>query len=269
MEGGGLGKASNRKYGICQICTKYLKLSYDHVPPKCVQTNLNIVYKNVLGIKQNPHHKMLRFSQDGVGYRTICTGCNNLLGYNYDWALKDLVVEIRKYAETSISLPSPIVNIKCRPVLIAKSIIGHILAAQPDFQNCPIDNTLRNFYIKCDNSHNLFIHYWYYPYEQIRVFRDFIMRKKRTGEFTNPSNDCGVFHLLQFYPIAFCITDFPVYENLMNFNPLLDNDDELEAEIQIDLSNPAHERWPIIADGNNFIVGGKSIVDSIEAQGRS
>jgi hypothetical protein len=51
------------------------------------------------------------------------------------------------------------------------------------------------------------------------MFRDFVMPRMRHGcQFTNPDNDCGVFHLLQFYPIAFLLTDFPTYENLMNFN---------------------------------------------------
>lgn len=77
--------------GICHMCGKRGKLSFEHIPPKSMgNTERSRRYAVVDIIKRSHsldisdkagiHHAQ---QQQGSGFQTICESCNNLLGRNY------------------------------------------------------------------------------------------------------------------------------------------------------------------------------------------
>lgn len=259
-----MGKSKGTK-GTCNICgEKDVKLSFDHVPPQCVQESLKVEYSNIFGFKKEPHYKKSRVSQKGIGFKTICEKCNNELGKKYDRSVQDLVVEIVPYLDLE---PFPaIIKVNCCPLSIMKSVAGHLLAAKSYTSNSIIDQKLKAFLLG-ESDVGLYFHYWYHPYKHTRVFRDFLIPRVR-GVYTHgdPKDTFGVFSLLQFYPISFLVTNFPEYDNLSNLNAYLNLQDEDSENITLELYRTFGEHYP---DFGNPIVMGKSAYDSIYSIGRN
>lgn len=74
--------------GICKICNKFGKLTYEHVPPRAT-FNKHTRFKKVslldYFITQNPLETKFKgkIKQGGVGYYSLCRSCNNFLGATY------------------------------------------------------------------------------------------------------------------------------------------------------------------------------------------
>lgn len=86
--------------GNCRLCTKFGKLTYEHVPPK-VTFNKNTRFKSVPFLDYmkvpNPLDSKVKgkIEQGGVGYYSLCSNCNSFLGSYY-------VTDYQKYSNTFI-----------------------------------------------------------------------------------------------------------------------------------------------------------------------
>lgn len=80
----------------CNICGKYGRLTWDHVPPKACDNYDLVKYGTFFDIQdEDPFYSI---SQNGIKYRSICSNCNNkLLGSNYD-------IELINFTNTVASL---------------------------------------------------------------------------------------------------------------------------------------------------------------------
>lgn len=122
--------------GYCNICDSYEKLTDDHIPPKgstkITQVKMLSIH-DALGVTEEEAKG--RRSQNGVKFRTLCKKCNNeWLGLKYDPHLNYFSSELIKYADTRIALPSTI-KIHTKPNLIARAVIGHMLAVGVERSN--------------------------------------------------------------------------------------------------------------------------------------
>jgi hypothetical protein len=197
------------KEGYCLICGQHGKLTKDHVPPKgCSNKNDTIL--------QFATEKVTTPCQGGTGFKTLCTKCNSdLLGLKYDPALIDLTNQIISLSNKKFVLPSDQLVI-IKPQKIAKSIVGHLLAASSTRgQNSSLDeikNGLRHYpfvdalrdYVLNENAQlpdNIDIYFWVYPYKQQVIIKGTEIVKGLLA-----GNSIGYFgHILKFLPLAFWI----------------------------------------------------------------
>jgi len=249
------------KISICNICLKKKSLTWDHVPPKGGINLSRIKQENILqkitNLKNTPQYS---YSQNGVKYRTICKKCNEDLGHYYDNELNNFSISIRRIFETQIILPSTM-QFKVKPNKIIKSVCGHFLAAKLDIENSKIDESLRSKYFNNENSPlDLKLFYWLYPYKEFTVMRDVFMPSIR-GRFKNVNS----FSILKYYPIAFLLTELKEYSNLDELTKYKSDNIDEEVSIPIDLKKIKSPSWPERVDGNNFLLGGLSLLSSIHA----
>lgn len=79
--------------GNCRLCTKFGKLTYEHVPPK-VTFNKTTRYKVINYMdyvkKSDPFEQTSKgkVEQGGIGFYSLCKTCNNFLGTSYVPAYK-------------------------------------------------------------------------------------------------------------------------------------------------------------------------------------
>lgn len=86
--------------GICRLCNKFGKLTYEHVPPK-VTFNKKTRFQSVPLLdyvkERNPIETKFKgkIEQGGVGYYSLCQTCNSFLGTKY-------VTDFQKYSNSFI-----------------------------------------------------------------------------------------------------------------------------------------------------------------------
>lgn len=83
---------SKNENGICHICGKYGKLSYEHIPPQAAFNNskrklstLDALLKDETENRTPWDINGLRYKQfqNGIGFYTLCESCNNVTGGKY------------------------------------------------------------------------------------------------------------------------------------------------------------------------------------------
>ncbi|MCX5801280.1 MAG: hypothetical protein NTX17_07840 [Candidatus Eisenbacteria bacterium] len=260
-------KVKRDKFDLCNICRKQASLSWDHVPPRggieVTPVEQETILQRLTG-KEN--EKIVRISQNGVKFRTICDGCNNtLLGRKYDPVLNDFALGVGRFLNATLEI-TPIIKYETRPNLLIRAIVGHLLAAKGYFENTTIDEKLRNFILdeSADFPDNLRIFYWVYPYPYVVVIRDVVMPAVR-GNFGTKS----CFSILKYFPIAYLVCDLAHYEGLDDLTFYYDENSSKLVNIPIKLRQVKHPEWPELVDDTNFMVGGQSFKSSLFATPRS
>ena len=89
--------------GVCHICGKYGKLSYEHIPP---QSAFNNVKRKVSTLEESLKDETenrapwdiegLKYQQfqKGIGFYTLCESCNNNTGSWYANAYSSIAREV-------------------------------------------------------------------------------------------------------------------------------------------------------------------------------
>lgn len=200
------------KEGYCNICGKYGKLTFDHVPPKgCagIQNRNVALLTAALDCQKLTQYNSRQF-QDGLKFKSLCEVCNNkILGIEYDPYLNEFAAKVSNYTNLvikhGISLPKSIdIDIKLQRV--ARSVVGHLLAAQvrkdmsTPIRSAPYIDAIRQYFLNPAASipKELEIYYWLYPSDiQVIILGSGLMSINRKepiiGEF------------IKFYPIAFWV----------------------------------------------------------------
>lgn len=225
-------------HGYCAICKESATLSRDHVPPRCCGN----IDTHILEFLHSGKPTVSTQSQGGTHFRTICSKCNgDRLGLLYDPALGEMTNEVKFYAqkayEGSISLPDTI-QVKVQPQKIARSIIGHLMAAvatdeikEPDCSS-PVNQILRNYFLNQDSPlpDEAEIYYWIYPGKKQTVLKHFAKQESFGGKLIFGS-------CLKFPPLGFCITHNSPELQHLGVRKLLKNKDlQLDQEVNININ---------------------------------
>ena len=88
----------------CNICSKELPLTEDHVPPQCCSNKGNIKFYSLFDKNLFPN-KNPKQAQNGIKFKTICAQCNNQrLGHELDPALGDFQNHVVEQASRCTSI---------------------------------------------------------------------------------------------------------------------------------------------------------------------
>jgi len=254
-------KTKREKIGQCNLCLEIKPLSWDHVPPKGGIELSTMEMKNLFNIFTGNLEDKIRESQNGLKFRTLCKECNELLGQNYDPTVNEFAFSVGKYLKSSLKFP-PIIHHKTNPIRLMKGILGHLVAAKLEPDECLFDSTVRDIIFNENTSipEQLNIFYWIYPYNHTVIMRDFAMPSIR-GNFSN----FGFFQIIKYFPIAFLVTDLPNYEGLFELTKFRKFSINDEIDIPIQLNRIEHLYWPEIVDAGNILLGGHAASNSISA----
>jgi len=115
--------------GICRLCKKHTKLSFEHIPPR-VAFNKNTRFYSISQEEFIKSENFLEYKpkgivqQGGLGYYTLCKECNSFLGASY-------VKSFAKWANLGMSLNLKyncdfyeITALNQNPIRILKQIIS-------------------------------------------------------------------------------------------------------------------------------------------------
>ena len=193
--------------GICNICGISCSLTQDHVPPKGSINPRKMGIRSLAQTVNAVDPKIVRLSQNGVKFRSLCSQCNNnRLGKNFDPALNQFSHKVTQIILTrsQLVLP-PKVDIKLQPQRIARSVIGHLLAAEirEDMSfppvSVPMRNLMRQYFLDTSADFPTDLNLYFWPY---RSSRQVILRG--VGVLSGEHIVVGDF--LKYLPVAFWLT---------------------------------------------------------------
>ncbi len=254
-------KFKRRRFGLCNLCQKEKKLTWDHVPPKggieLLPVEIDRIASELMSGKQS---KKPEISPDGLKFRTLCADCNSLLG-QYDPALNEFALAVGRFLHPSLHLPN-LLHLEAKPTAIIRAVLGHLLAARLGSVEAFFDPDIRTIVFDPDTAipDNISVFYWVHPYAQQIVFREALMPKKR-GDFS----DFQRIGTLKYFPIGFLVTDAPQYENLDALTHWRDQPSTAIAEIPIRIKEVRDPFWPEAPTPSNFLLFGQEGMESVKA----
>ncbi len=260
----------------CNICGKRTKLSWDHVPPKCILNNPDTIVNTVFSEVPRPNRCMSRF-QSGIKYRTICQSCNGIVG-KYDVALKEFIKGVsnelklrEKCILDGMVLPRSF-SVSLRINQVLKSLAGHFLAMKSEYDNESMcDKYFREFIANKSLvlSKEYHIYTWFYPHSTVVNARDFVVKGYSDHFF--PS---GIVSVMAIYPLAFMVSTSDESDTWLDDIGKYSTsiiDDVIMIKLSLDTvfyaktNKPKHFKWPLyIADddyGAMMIMGNKEIMN--------
>lgn len=148
--------------GYCVICGQHGLLTRDHVPPQgCVEISNTVLSRLTMEANHGGGQRSTKLIQGGLRFQTLCGRCNSeLLGLRFDPELKYFVDNMRtgmQKVALNVVLPR-LVRVEVNLDLVARSIIGHILAAHSvsDTKNRRDDigasEVLRQYFLHSESS---------------------------------------------------------------------------------------------------------------------
>jgi hypothetical protein len=203
---------TSKARGRCRICGEIGPLTRDHVPPRCVTPPSELEVRYLLEASGGDRERT-RSAFQSVEYRSLCGSCNGArLGALYDPALAEfcssLSAWVRSGHELGLELPS-IAHFVARPGAIARSIVGHLLAAEPkDRKNLDLNQAekpaaMRRYFLgEADEPPGgLELYFWPYPLRtQVTILGTGVVRL--AGQGVGPI----VGDFLKFFPLAWWLT---------------------------------------------------------------
>jgi len=239
------------RMGCCNICGELGPLTEDHVPPK---GTVGISKRDLLRVVEflNAKEAKARHLQDGVKFRTICSRCNNqVLGSRYDPELRSLcdkvALPLRLKLDRGLTIPRQ-QKIVTRPQMVARAVIGHLLAAQlRDDMNspplkAPFPHAMREYVLDpvAPLPEELDVFCWLYPSEvQVIIHGMGTIFWNSSATFTS--------YLLKFFPLGFLVT-FQLCDEVKSHVPRLIPQRSMaledESELTLDLESNPRIDWP-------------------------
>jgi hypothetical protein len=194
--------------GRCVICNSIGTLTFDHVPPQGVGPAQYIELSRLLPLVPEHPEKQSRRSYGNPQFPTICRICNgDRLGSQYDPHLIRFAQKFRTWVNASFKLGialSSDFTIELQPHRVARSVVGHLLAAEERrdrtaaLNNSEVSQSLRSYFLDTEAAFPMGaqIFVWPYPSESIVISRWFGL--------ANPWRHGAIIgHVLKFFPLAF------------------------------------------------------------------
>lgn len=258
---------------FCNICEKKASLTWDHVPPQITGNKLSVKIKPLFPQISN-QKKAFEISQNGLKYKTLCSSCNSqLLGSIYDKEYGNLCKKIKMIFLIK-NRRNNIFKFKVEVNKIARSVVGHLLAAKTEYDsNVLIDKELRKYFLNQSElpPSNYQLCFYFYPYETIVVQRDVAIGSM--GKQIEPIPK-GLISCIYQFPLAFILTDDSTSWGMQNlFDYCTKNIDDL-VEITIDFNSAKYKKinkirnpyWPFNVsdedDGVSFALTHNNAVKS-------
>ncbi|MBA5604240.1 hypothetical protein H3H36_02545 [Duganella sp. FT3S] len=261
---GWAGFSGKKGKGFCVICGQFGELTRDHVPPQgCVQITSAVLSRLMMESQRKEQQHDTIYIQGGLKFQTLCATCNNeLLGLRYDPELKHFVDQMRigmQAVARNVVLPR-IVRVEAALHLVARSVVGHILAAHSvaDTQNWRQDigasESLRQYFLHSDHSFPEDWRLYCWPYLSRKQV---ILRHASWMNIALTTGDKTVYgHLLKFLPFGFWLVhnqpmDFII--NALDITPRSAPDTTREA-VSFDLRHAPHHLYPENPSGHHIML---------------
>jgi hypothetical protein len=249
------------RVGLCNICGNACTLTEDHVPPKGSIDPRKVGIRSLVQTIDPVDHRIIRISQNGVKFRTLCSQCNNVrLGQKFDPALNHFSRKVAPIirSRSQIVLP-PKVEIQIQPQRVARSIVGHLLAVgirenmSDPLVSAPMPDLMRQYFLDetTDFPANLNLYFWIYP-----VKRQVILR----GVGILSGNQIVVGDFIKYFPFSFWLThQAPVqFIELMNDREVQIRgcalDDWRTLSIGTDKQDTFRPNWPEVVDSKEMML---------------
>lgn len=258
-------KFKRRRIGLCNLCQKERPLTWDHVPPEggieLQPVEIDRVASELISglALEKPE-----VSHDGLKFRTLCSGCNSLLGNRYDPALNQFAITVGRFLKSSLEFPK-VIQVETRPTAVARAVLGHLLAARLSTVDAFYDPDIRTlvFDSEAPIPDSLSVFYWVHPYAQQIVFRDALMPAKR-GDFSKFQR----IGILKYFPLGFLITDISEYEGLDALTYWRNEPSSKVMKVPIRLNKIRDAFWPEAPTPGNFLFMGQDGIESLRAHPR-
>jgi hypothetical protein len=206
------GFAGKKGPGFCVICGQFGELTRDHVPPQgCVQISNAVLSRLTMESESTERPRNTIYIQGGLKFKTLCATCNNeLLGLSFDPELKHFVDNMRRGMQavaSNVVLPR-IVRLEANLHLVAKSVIGHVLAAhsvddtQTWRQDIGASESLRQYFLHSARSFPQDWRLYCWPYLSRKQV---ILRHAAWMDvsLSKPGEKTVYGHVLKFLPFGF------------------------------------------------------------------
>ena len=128
-------KTSN--YGICHICGKHCKLTFEHIPPRDALNKgpARMMSGDELIKKYRGEQSRYRNQQKGMGRYSLCSSCNNNTGQwyapAYNFAAKATALEIQQNPPKQHGVVYELETDKCKPLAFVKQVIAMFCSILP------------------------------------------------------------------------------------------------------------------------------------------
>jgi hypothetical protein len=125
--------------GLCHICGKYGKLSFEHSPPEAAFNHRPLVYaaiKKLIGTSNLDNPKG-RTQQRGAGAYTLCERCNNLTGHWYGGAFVEMAYQGMQILQRAGKAPTLYYPFHIFPLRIIKHVICMFMNATTISKGAP------------------------------------------------------------------------------------------------------------------------------------
>lgn len=198
--------------GHCVICGDFGPLTKDHVPPKgCAVITNSVLSRLTMETEGSRLVGKTIHIQGGLKFKTICSDCNNgRLGTQFDPELKIFVDGMREglqKAGLNVVLPRW-VHAQANLHLVAKSVIGHVLAAhsvadtEVRREDIGASESLRKYFLEPDIAFPSKWQLYCWPYFSRKQI---ILRHASWMDVSlnDPSKKSVYGHVLKFLPLGF------------------------------------------------------------------
>jgi len=130
---------AKKKIGICCICGKEGKLSFEHVPPRSAFNDHPVFVANIKELIGNWDGELRsikgKVHQLGAGDYTLCEKCNNDTGAWYGNAFADWAYQAFRVLTFARGAPSLYYNFRVFPLRVIKQIVCMFFSSNgPDFR---------------------------------------------------------------------------------------------------------------------------------------
>lgn len=210
-------------------------------------------------------------------FQTICETCNGKrMGSIYDPALarfaNALGAWVRAASQLHLTLPS-VATVTCEPALVARAVIGHLLAAEPTQKSSDalpegsLPASMRKYFLSEDLGlpSQFRIYLWPYPSQQTVIGRGI-------GHWNMKDGEPIVADTLKFFPVAFAVVS--VEERMPRILATQLQPDKLTGmhetvNLEIDLKRSPGSTWPERPQGSSLVLLNRDRVIHLTREGRS
>lgn len=240
--------------GNCLVCGYYENLTITHILPQSIGNKGLMFATSFLGTNKNNNQYAKTKFPNGVSFKTACGKCNKKIGSGPDKEMKRLCVKLEKNLLSQLKLPN-IIQINCRPNLIIKAAIGHLLSANYKRHDTNFEDIARAILNdKSDiNETELKVYIWPFMGDNYLMCRDFF-------KTTFANTELKQIHVLKLKPIAIAVTHGLKIKNSTCLNTYKTRQDKSLCNIPIKIYNiDRHPHWPASPEDDEAVLMGNSV----------
>lgn len=260
--------------GRCTICGALGKLTEDHVPPRSVMPPDPILIRRMADAFREPDEasEEPRPGHTAPRFATLCGTCNSeRLGSRYDPALARFSNAFASWVSAAFKLHltvPPVATVTCQPALVARAVVGHLLAAEPakrprhELLGGDLPVGMREYFLSSElalpAAFRLYV--WPYPSATTVVGRGI-------GHYDTRGGGPIVADTIKFFPLAFAIVsvepDMPELK-ATQIRPEIARSLDGEATLEIPLRHSPGLTWPERPQKSSIVLVNKDRVISFD-----